>query len=204
MYLVFASGDPGARMCWVVTQFRDHIVLRYLLILIGWPAWIPFGDLSVAGAASAEHMRTLIKRMVTRKLYFAKATTFQLHTARLAAGGISPGPLCDLALPRPNLGRSDIGRRHRKHDSEGRVVPSRYVRDGPKSSKVIAAAEDEVVENPALPRTSGPFPQLHNQFAHMAWHETGWRELGVDRNHSQLSDDIAELSDDISEFTDTE
>ena len=69
---------------------------------------------------------------------------------------------------------------------------------------MIGVAEDEVVENPALPRTSGPLPQLHNQFAHMAWHETGWRELGVDRNRSQLSDDIAELSDDISEFTDTE
>ena len=194
---VFASGDPGARMCWVVTQFRDRIVLRYLLILIGWPSRIPFGDLSVAGAASAEHMRTLIKLMVTKQLYFAKATASQLHTARLAAGGISPGPLYDLALPHPSVGRSNIGRRHPKHNSEGCVVPSRYVRDGPKSAKVIEAAEDEVVETHTLPRTSGPLPQLHNQFAHMAWHKMGWRELRVDPKES-------ELSDDISEFTDTE
>ena len=184
-------------MHWVVTLFRDQIVLRYLLILIGWPPRIPFGDLSVAGAASADHMRTLIKFMLTGKLYFAKATASQVRAARLAAGGISPGPLYHLALPHPSLGRSNIGRQRIKHNSEGHAVPSRYVRDGPKSAKVIEAAEDEVVENPALPRTSGPLPQLHNQFAHMAWHKTGWRELRVDPKES-------ELSDDISEFTDTE
>ena len=184
-------------MCWVVTQFRDRIVLWYLLILIGWPPRIPFGDLSVAGAASADHMRTLIKFMLTGKLYFAKATASQVRTARLAAGGISPGPLYHLALPHPSLGRSNIGRKHPKHNLEGCAVPSRYVRDGPKSAQVIEAAEDEVVETHTLPRTSGPLPQLHNQFAHMAWHKTGWRELRVDPKES-------ELSDDISEFTDTE
>ena len=60
-------------------------------------------------------------------------------------------------------------------------------------------AEDEVVETHTLPRTSGPLPQLHNQFAHMAWHKTGWRELRVDPKESELSDDISEFTDTDSE-----
>ncbi|RDX40333.1 hypothetical protein OH76DRAFT_1306235, partial [Lentinus brumalis] len=84
------SGVKGARMCWEVTLFRDQIVLRYLVILIGWPPNIPFQDFSKRGAPSFAQMRELIKLMETGKLYFAKATSAQLRVARMDASGISP------------------------------------------------------------------------------------------------------------------
>ena len=183
-------------MCWVVTLFRDQVVLRYLVILIGWPPEIPFCDLSTAGAPTAQQMRKLLKLITTRKLYFARATPGQLRIAGLAAGGIAPGPLCHKALPHPNLGRSDIGRQKAKYDSEGNAVVPRYVRDGPKSAKMVEEVEEDTAETHTQLRTSGPLPQIRNSLAHMGWYPSGWRDLSSDPDYDSTP------SDDISEFTD--
>ena len=44
-------------MCWKVTLFRDQVVIRYGVILVGWPADVPFWNLSNEGAAGVEQLR---------------------------------------------------------------------------------------------------------------------------------------------------
>ncbi|KAI0692241.1 hypothetical protein C8T65DRAFT_745223 [Cerioporus squamosus] len=206
--LVFTSGTPGARMCWEVTLFRDHVVLRYRVILVGWPPEIPFQDLSKQGAPSAAQMRTLINLMLSGKLYFARATSAQLRIARLDASGISPGPLYREALPLPNLCRRDMGSRKTRYNGEGNICVSRHVRDGPKSAKMIEGAEDAMVETQSQPSGSRlPLPRMRNQFGHLGWYEnSGWREIGhhycnLDLPDGEFSDSD---TDPISEFTDDE
>ncbi|RDX40330.1 hypothetical protein OH76DRAFT_1562163, partial [Lentinus brumalis] len=202
--LVFASGVKGARMCWEVTLFRDQIVLRYLVILIGWPPDTPFQDLSKGGAPSYEQMRELITLMQAGKLYFAKATSAQLRVARMDASGISPSALYREALPLPNLCRRDMGSRKPRYDDEGNVRAPRRVCEGPKSAKMIEDVEDTVETDMQPSGSSGPRPQMRNQFGHLECHENGgWREVGHHYcNLGPASDEDTE--DPISEFTDDE
>ncbi|KAI0690018.1 hypothetical protein C8T65DRAFT_745950 [Cerioporus squamosus] len=204
--LVFTSGVPGARMCWEVTLFRDQVVLRYHVILIGWPSDIPFQDLSKQGAPSAAQMRTLIGLMLTGELYFAWATSAQLRIARLDASGISPSPLHRKALPLPNLCRRDMGSRKTRYDDQGNARVPRYARDGPKSVKMVEEAEEDVVETHTQPSGGRvPLPRMRNQFGHLGWYENGgWREIGHHYCNLDLPDGEHSDSDSISEFTDDE
>ncbi|KAI0690015.1 hypothetical protein C8T65DRAFT_765869 [Cerioporus squamosus] len=188
--LVFTSGVPGARMCWEVTLFRDQVVLRYHVILIGWPSDIPFQDLSKQVGSST----------------LPRATSAQLRIARLDASGISPSPLHRKALPLPNLCRRDMGSRKTRYDDEGNARVPRYARDGPKSVKMIEEVEEDVVETHTQPSGSRvPLPRMRNQFGHLGWYENGgWREIGHHYCNLDLPDGEHSDSDSISEFTDDE
>ena len=109
---VYVSGVPGARICWKLQLFRDQVVIRYRVILVGWPPDIPFWNLSNEGGPTAEEMRYILRLLAADppQLYFTWDTKEQLHMAQLTPGGLLPSTLhleCPALL---NLGRSDIGR----------------------------------------------------------------------------------------------
>ena len=181
---VYVSGVPGARMCWKVRRFRDQVVIRYGVILVGWPADVPFWNLSNEGAAGVEQLRDILDYLTADppQIYFTRATEKQLRMARLTSGGLLPSTLHPEYPPLPNLGRSDIGRRHTRYDEDGNEIAPRFVRDGPKSMKMIEEEpEDDVVDARVHPRMAGSRPQIHNQFGHLVWSETGWRDLEQER-----------------------
>ena len=181
---VYVSGVPGARMCWKLRLFRDQVVIRYGVILVGWPSDVPFWNFSNKGGPTVVHLRVILDRLTADppQLYFTPATEPQLCMARLSSGGILPSTLHPECPPLPNFGRSDIGRRHTKYDEEGSTITPRHVCDGPKSAKAIEAEpEDEVVDTNTQPRATGPLPQIHNMFGHLGWYETGWRDLEQER-----------------------
>ena len=181
---VYVTGVPGARMCWKMRLFRDQVIIRYGVILVGWPSDVPFWNLSNEGGATAAQMRSILDLLTAKplQLYFTPATEEQLRMARLTPGAILPSTLNPEHPPLPNFGRSNIGRRHTMYDQEGNAITPRHVRDGPKSMKVIETEpEDEVVDANMQPRAMGPLPQIHNQFGHLGWYETGWRDLEQER-----------------------
>ena len=192
-------------MCWKVTLFRDHVVIRYGVLLVGWPADVPFWNLSNEGAAGVDQLRDILDCLTADppQIYFTRATEKQLRMARLTSGGLLPSTLHPEYPPLPNLGRSNIGRRHTRYDEDGNKITPRFVRDGPKSAKMIEEEPaDEIVDARMHPRASGPRPQIHNQFGHMAWSETGWRDL---EQEQYVVEDLDSDSDDpISEWTDDE
>ena len=181
---VYVSGVPGARMCWKLRLFRDQVVIRYGVILVGWPSDVPFWNFSNKGGPNVVHLRAILDRLTADppQLYFTPATEKQLHMARLSSGGLLPSTLHPECPPLPNFGRSDIGRRHTKYDKEGSAITPRHVRDGPKSVKMIEAEpKDEVVDANTQPRATGPLPQIRNMFGHLGWYETGWQDLEQER-----------------------
>ena len=134
-------------MCWKMRLFRDQVVIRYGVILVGWPADVPFWNFSNKGGATAAQMRIILDLLTAKppQLYFTPATEKQLRMARLTSSGILPSTLNLECPPLPNFGRSDIGRRHTKYDEEGSTITPRHVCDGPKSAKAIEAEpEDEI------------------------------------------------------------
>ena len=153
---------------------------RYGVLLIGWPPDVPFWNLSSQGCPTAKQMRRILGLLTADppRLYFTRATGEQLRMVRLASSGILPSTLHPECTPLPNFGRRDIGRRHTHYDEDGNEITPRHVRDGPKSGKVIEEEpEDEVVDARVYPRAAGPRPQMHNQFGHLVWTGTGWRDL---------------------------
>ncbi|RPD68310.1 hypothetical protein L226DRAFT_563989 [Lentinus tigrinus ALCF2SS1-7] len=130
-------GDRDARMVWELRLFRDQVVLRYGVILVGWPPAVPFWQLSKKGGPTAEQMRDLLDLLTANppQLYFTRATEEQLRVARLAAGGIPPSTLRPEALPFPNLGHSDIAQRHMLYGHDGNPMTHHHVCDGLTSAK---------------------------------------------------------------------
>ena len=84
-------------MCWQIKLFRDEVVIRYGVILIGWPADIPFWNLSKKDGPTAKQMRVLLASGLLNakppRLYFTRATEEQLRAARLTSSGILPSTL---------------------------------------------------------------------------------------------------------------
>ncbi|RPD52257.1 hypothetical protein L226DRAFT_576977 [Lentinus tigrinus ALCF2SS1-7] len=181
--LVHATGDPCARMCWTLRLFHKDITLRYGVLLYGWPADVPFMNLSTGhgspSMAQVRHLLTLLTAEPQPRMYFIQAAPEQLLAAERDVSAVAPGPLFPAPAPLPYFGRSDIGRRRVfKHDSDGNAIPHRYVRNGPKSAKVISEklnseGSDEVS---VVNRTRGPLPQMYKDGVWLIWTESGWRE----------------------------
>ncbi|RPD53887.1 hypothetical protein L227DRAFT_604402, partial [Lentinus tigrinus ALCF2SS1-6] len=124
---VHVTGDLCARMCWTLRLFHKDVVLRYGVLLYGWPADVPFMNLSTGHGSPS----------------MAQATREQLLAAELDISAVAPGPLFPAPVPLPYLGRSDIGRRRVfKRNTDGITIPHRYIRNGPKSVKMISEEVD--------------------------------------------------------------
>ena len=155
-------------------------MIRYGVLLVGWPPDVPFWNLSSQGGPTTKQMRRILGLLAANppRLYFTRATEEQLRMVRLASSGILPSTLHPESPPLPNFGRSNIGRQHTRYDEDGNEITPRHIRNGPKSGKVIEEEpEDEVVDARVYPRAAGPRPQIHNQFGHLVWTGTGWRDL---------------------------
>ncbi|RDX39450.1 hypothetical protein OH76DRAFT_1562400 [Lentinus brumalis] len=146
--LTLATSDRCARMWWTLTAFQKHVVLRYGVLLLGWPPDIPFMSFSPGHGcpcmAEIRWLLTLLTAEPQPRMYFVRATPGQLDAARLDAAAAAPGPLFPAPTPLPYIGRSNIGRRRsvRHNEADGSVIPPRYIRDGPKSAKVIGEELD--------------------------------------------------------------
>ncbi|KAI0689088.1 hypothetical protein C8T65DRAFT_589023 [Cerioporus squamosus] len=133
------SGRGGAKMRWTVKSYFLYVFLRYRIALRGWPRDIPFMNLS--DITGWEHISRLSTRWKTGKMYFAPVSDAALEAAMKNPISVAPGPLNNgFAM---DLGRSDIKKR-RALPKDGR--PPRYVRDGPKSARLVTAAAEARAE----------------------------------------------------------
>ncbi|RDX40451.1 hypothetical protein OH76DRAFT_1490280, partial [Lentinus brumalis] len=183
------TGDIDAKMQWTVLTFCLKVFLKYGLKLIGWPAAIPFQNLS-DGPVSMADIRELIglcERDPERpaeppQLRFVQATPEELREARMDASLACPGPL--FPAPAPKYGYSNIGRRHPcpRYDEGGQLTQPRYERNGPKSAKIVPDEEDS---EPSNANQEG-LPRMYTRWGvQLIWHKGVWRELC----DGELSDD---------------
>ncbi|RDX39740.1 hypothetical protein OH76DRAFT_1394642 [Lentinus brumalis] len=169
-------------MWWMLTSFQKHVVLRYGVLLLGWPPDIPFMSFSPGhGCPCMADLRQLLSLLAAEpqpRMNFVRATPGQLHAARIDAAAAAPGPVFPAPVPLPYVGRSNIGRRrgvHRGTDSS--VISPRYIRDGPTSAKVISEELDSEASGWALAVRTAPLPQMYKDGAWLIWGESGWRLL---------------------------
>ncbi|RPD68842.1 hypothetical protein L226DRAFT_472804 [Lentinus tigrinus ALCF2SS1-7] len=169
-------------MCWTLRLFHKDVVLRYGVLLYGWPADVPFMNLSTGhgspSMAQVRHLLALLAAEPQPRMYFIQATREQLLAAELDISAVAPGPLFPAPVPLPYLGRSDIGRRRVfKRNTDGITIPHRYIRNGPKSVKMISEEVDlEGDGASAVNRCRGPLPQMFKDGTWLVWTERGWRE----------------------------
>lgn len=126
-------------MRWTVKSYLLYVFLRYRIALRGWPRDIPFMNLSdITGWPRISRLST---RWKTGKMYFAPVSDAALEAAVRNPISVAPGPLNNgIAM---DLGRSDIKKR-RALPKDGR--PPRYVRNGPKSARLVTAAAEARAE----------------------------------------------------------
>ncbi|RPD52894.1 hypothetical protein L226DRAFT_614910 [Lentinus tigrinus ALCF2SS1-7] len=179
--IVHATGDLCARMCWTLRPFHKDVVLRYGILLYGWPADVPFMNLSTGhgspSMAQVRHLLALLTAEPQPRMYFVRATPEQLLAAELDISAVAPGPLFPTPVPLPYLGRSNIGRRRVMCNSDGTPIPHRYTRNGPMSAKVISDELDSETcgEASVVNRRRGPLPQMFKDGTWLLWTESGWR-----------------------------
>ncbi|KAI0715774.1 hypothetical protein C8T65DRAFT_694602 [Cerioporus squamosus] len=177
--LVRATRDPCARMWWAITLFHKEVALRYGMLLYGWPPDIPFANLSTGhGSPTMAQVRRLLALLTARPqplMYFVRATPEQMRAVQLDIAAAAPGPLYPAPVPLPYISRCDIGRRRGVcRDADGGVIPPRYIRNGPKSAKVISEELDSEASGWEPVRT-GPLPQMFKDGAWLIWGGSGWR-----------------------------
>ncbi len=143
-------------MRWTVKQYYSYVFTRYHIQLRGWPRDIPFVDLSaITGLA---RIKRLWKRWKTGKMHFAPVSDAALEAADQNPISSAPAPLNNgIAM---DLGRSDIKTQRRAPREDGR--PPRYVRNGPKSARLVTAAaearaEREMAEERAVMELEGDY-----------------------------------------------
>ena len=136
---VDASGDPGAEVVWEAYAFRDMIVLRYGLILVGWPYDIYFGNLSKI-EGGVQTIRRLLSLFEQRRLRFRKATAGEIFAARESVYNAVPG-FCEIANL-PEVCRRDLGKRKARPSVDSTCFPPRFVRNGPKSLAWVRDEDD--------------------------------------------------------------
>lgn len=154
------SGDDHATMRWTAEAFRDYVFLLYHAKLPGWPAHIPFCNLSGPGAPSPSQMFELISLIHRGVLRFEQATPEEIAAARLDVANAVPGPL--FRAPLPDVARRDIGRRQPRFDTDGEVIPPRHERNGPKS---VAWIGEEVEDSEIVGRAGwGPITMYKDGF----------------------------------------
>ncbi len=126
-------------MRWTVKKYYLYVFKRYRIELRGWPRDIPFMNLSaITGLA---RIKRLSKRWKAGKMHFAPVSTAALEAAQVDPISCAPGPLNNgIAM---DLGRSDIKKR-RAPTKDGRLP--RYVRNGPKSARLVTAAAEARAE----------------------------------------------------------
>ncbi|KAM5545550.1 hypothetical protein V8D89_000588 [Ganoderma adspersum] len=137
--LVVLTGDHEACMHWSLAQYCKRIFIKYRLRLVGWPHDIVFTNLS--DVTGSERILRLFALWESGVLRFVPVDDDEVEAARRNPLTAAPGPL-HLGLPR-GWGRNDIGKRRRRPitDPDG-THTYRYVRDGPKTPRVVSGAAD--------------------------------------------------------------
>ncbi len=126
-------------MRWTVKKYYLYVFRRYRIELRGWPRDVPFMNLSKL--TSLARIQRLSERWKAGKMHFAPVSDAALEAARKNPISCAPGPLNNgIAM---DLGRSDIKKR-RAPTKDGQ--PPRYVRNGPKSARLVTAAAEARAE----------------------------------------------------------
>ena len=156
------TGDPCVRMRWDTRGFEKYVARPYGIMLKNWLPRIRFRNLSHTGAAELRQLRRQCAEGVPDRLYFVRASSAEItaECAKLARAGhvrhlprlqaplpVPPEPAPGQSLPPsslplpPRYENRNYKRRLARSASSMLRFPPRYVRNGPKSAKVV---EDEL------------------------------------------------------------
>ncbi|KAI0349713.1 hypothetical protein OH77DRAFT_1375045, partial [Trametes cingulata] len=83
------TGIPGARMSWTTDRYAKLVVVRYGYKLVGWPADVPFRNLSEL-PGGARPLLALRAAWNARTLRFEAASRVDLVNAARDPGSVSP------------------------------------------------------------------------------------------------------------------
>ena len=105
-YVGVVTSDGKARMEW--KQYWRNVVKRYQVIVEGWPADIPFCNLSETSSALPD-LENLLRKWRCGKIYWRKLSEAELNRLDLERDAqIENG---ELAAPTPRRRRSDYGKK---------------------------------------------------------------------------------------------
>ncbi|KAM5541992.1 hypothetical protein V8D89_004302 [Ganoderma adspersum] len=141
------SGIPGSKMRWTLKAYLKYVFLALRIKLVGWPPNIPFMNLSdITGLARLSRITTLWE---SGRMYFAPVTDEEYLAALENPLTCSPSPL-HFGLA-PDLGRCDIKKRkYRPKTDPLSLRKGRYIRNGPKSARLVSQMAERRVEGRAL------------------------------------------------------
>ncbi|KAM5533694.1 hypothetical protein V8D89_012661 [Ganoderma adspersum] len=141
------SGIPGSKMHWTLKAYLKHVFLALRIKLVGWPPDIPFMNLSdITGLARLSRITTLWE---SGRMYFAPVTDEEYLAALKNPLTCSPSPL-HFGLA-PDLGRCDIKKRkYRPKTDPLNLRKGRYIRNGPKSARLVSQMAERRAEGREL------------------------------------------------------
>ena len=130
--VVELSGNPKAKMCWTVREFRRKIFGRYGLTLVGWP-YDKFVNLS--------EITGLMKIKWLTSLWDSGAMRLERLSDVVAQSRCTDSPAPPTILDMkdtPRQQRKDIKSRHPRPKTNPLNLPYRYERNGPKSARWVS------------------------------------------------------------------
>ena len=119
-------------MRWEAVTFKRDVFLFYGVILIGWPPWLAFGNLSDMAISSIRLLLDLFER---GRLYFRKATPGELFAAQDSLHNAVPSLL--FTAPVVRNCRSNLNQHWARPTIDPVRFPPRFVRNGPTSARGV-------------------------------------------------------------------
>ncbi|PIL26635.1 hypothetical protein GSI_09555 [Ganoderma sinense ZZ0214-1] len=131
------SGVSGSKMRWELLEYVLYVYLKLRVQLVGWPGDLVFTNLSNPPLTGLGCISRLVALWDSGAMHFAPVTDAEYRAALEDPYSCAPGPL-HRGFPE-NLGRCDIKKRkyRPKTDPLGLRV-GRYIRNGPKSARVVS------------------------------------------------------------------
>ena len=144
-------------MRWEALEYVLYVYLRLRVKLVGWPSDLVFTNLSSRALTGLGCLSRLVALWDAGALRLERVSDAEYAAALADPCACVPGPLH--AGFREDFGRSDVGKRkHRPKSDPLGVRRGRYVREGPKSARVVSEEAErmagiegrELVEDPIM------------------------------------------------------
>ncbi|RDX45704.1 hypothetical protein OH76DRAFT_1420583 [Lentinus brumalis] len=133
-------GVPDACMRWTLKSYHVNVYVGLGYELIGWPPEIPFTNLS--DITGYERIHLLLSRWKTGKMYFARLPEARRLEAENHADPLKTAPAPLHFGVKQRQSRSDVKKRRHRPKTNPLNLPTRFVRDGPKSARWVSDEAD--------------------------------------------------------------